>query len=90
MLRLTEAARAHLSQILDQTEAPSDMSIRFVPAEGNRLIVHLDYTRPGDTTFIHHGKVVLVLDAQAAHALTRRTVDLRQDLNAEPRFVLRP
>jgi hypothetical protein len=40
MLTLTEAARAHLVQVLDQTEAPNDMTIRFVPAEGNRLIVY--------------------------------------------------
>ena len=90
MLKLTKAARVHLAQILDQTEAPSGMRIRFVPAAENRLIVHLDYTRPGDMTFVHHGKVVLVLDPQAAHALTCRTVDLRQDRNAEPQFILRP
>jgi Fe-S cluster assembly iron-binding protein IscA len=87
MLKLTEAARTHLAQILDQTEAPSDMTIRFVPAEGNRLIVYLDYTRPEDTRFVHHGKVVLVLDPQAAHAMTQRTIDLQQGRNAEPRFV---
>jgi Fe-S cluster assembly iron-binding protein IscA len=89
MLTLTEAARTHLAQVLDQTEAPSNMTIRFVLAEDNRLIVSLDYTRPGDTTFVHNGKVVLVLDAQAARALTQSTVDLLQRLNAEPQFVLR-
>jgi hypothetical protein len=89
MLTLTEAARAHLVQVLDQTEAPSDMTIRFVPAEGNRLIVYLDYTRPGDTMFVHDGKVVLALDAQAAHALTQRTIDLRPRRHAAPQFVLR-
>lgn len=89
MLTLTEAARAHLVQVLDQTEAPSNMTVRFVPAEGNRLTVYLDHTRPGDTTFVHDGKVVLVLDAQAAYALTQSTVDLLQSPNEEPQFVLR-
>jgi hypothetical protein len=88
MLRLTEAARAHLAQILDQTEAPNEMTIRFVPTEGHRLVVYLDYARPGDTTFIHQGKVVLALDAQATHALTRHTVDLQRTRYSEPRFIL--
>lgn len=90
MLTLTEAVRAYLAQILDQTEAPSDMAIRFVPAEGNRLSVYLDYTRPGDRVFVHDGKVLLVLDAQAAHALAQHTVDVLPSHHAEPQFVLRP
>lgn len=89
MVTLTEAARAHLVQILDQIEAPSNMTIRFVPTDANQLIVYLDYIRSGDTTFVHDGKVVLVLDAQVAQALTQSVIDLQPRLNAEPRFVRR-
>ena len=61
-----------------------------MPAEGNRLIVSLDSTRPGDSVFVHDGKVMLVLDAQAAHALAQCTVDVLPNRHTEPQFVLRP
>ena len=61
-----------------------------MPAEGNRLIVSLDSTRPGDSVFVHDGRVMLVLDAQAAHALAQCTVDVLPNRHTEPQFVLRP
>ena len=81
MLTLTAAARARLEEILFQTEAPSNMTIRFVPTDDNRLIVSLDYIQPSDMRFVHGGKTLLVLDSQAA----RRVKPANGGLASPPR-----
>ncbi len=38
-----------------------------------------DKMRPGDETFDHNGKVVLVLDQQTSQLLGNKTIDLMTD-----------
>lgn len=87
MLTLTDAAGAHLTQVLMNANAAAETAVRFI-SEADRLVPKLDNQRPGDTTFDHDGKTVLVLDTDVADTLANRTLDVT-DTNAGPRLYLR-
>lgn len=84
MLTVTEAASAHLAEILTQAGFPDDTAIRLVH-EGGRIGMQPDNERPGDTTFEHNGRVVLVLDEQVAQLLADDQLDMEG-----ARLTLRP
>ena len=86
MLTVTEAAGVYLTQILDQANVASDTAVRFV-AEENKLTPYLDNARPGDATFDHDGRIVLMLDADISQALTNKTLDV-EDAATGPQLVL--
>jgi hypothetical protein len=86
MLTVTEAAGVYLTQILDQANAANDTAVRFV-AEENTLTPYLDNARPGDATFDHDGRTVLVLDEGISQALTNKTLDV-EDAATGPQLVL--
>jgi hypothetical protein len=86
MLTVTEAAKAHLAQLLTETDTSDATAIRFV-SEENRLVPTLDYASPGDTTFAHDGKIVLVLDTGVATVLANSTLDVR-DTDNGPQLAL--
>jgi len=86
MLAVTEAAGAHMAQLLAEAEAPEDVALRFVHAERG-LVVRLDNARPGDETFSHEGRTVLVLDEQVAQLLAENTLDVRDEGDG-PRLTL--
>ncbi len=44
-----------------------------------RVEIQPDKIRPGDETFDHNGKVVLVLDQQTSQLLGDKTIDLMTD-----------
>lgn len=75
MLTVTDSAGALLSDML--SEAPDEAAVRFVP-QGNGLAPKLDAERPGDATFTHDEKTVLVLDPQISELLADKTLDVQQ------------
>jgi Fe-S cluster assembly iron-binding protein IscA len=78
MLTITEAAGIYLTQILNDAEPPEDATIRIIPGQTGKLALQFDSTRPGDTTFDHNGKTVLILDEQVAQTLVNSTLDVQQ------------
>ena len=77
MLTVTEAAGAHLAQLLSEHNAADDVAIRFVLV-GQNLSPKLDNVRPDDATFDHEGRTVLVLDEQLSERLADRTLDTKE------------
>lgn len=76
MLTMTEAAGGYLNNLLENSDAPEQLAVRLmVDQEG--LTAVIDEERPGDTTYQHQGRKVLVLDSQAAEALSAKTLDLK-------------
>jgi len=71
---MTEAAGEYLTTVLDNTDASEEAAIRFV-LEGNTLMPKLDHAHPGDATFDHGGRMVLMLDTQVSQILTNSTLD---------------
>ena len=91
MLTLTNAAGAHLARKLARAEAAADVAIRFIPKEHGRKRrrwgLRLDTLHPGDETFVHDGKMVLVLDEAVSELLTEKTLDVKHSA-AGPRLTL--
>ncbi len=77
MLTLTEAAGAYLLQMLANDQAPEGVAVRVVSDE-DELSMQRGRPEPGETTFEHAGKTVLVLDEQMSTALTDKTLDVEQ------------
>ena len=75
MLTLTEAAGAHLVEILADKNCPDDTAVRVVCKE-SRVSLVLDNEKPGDSTLEHEGRTVLLLDHQAAEHLGDETVNV--------------
>lgn len=74
MLTVTEAASARLAEILSQEGLPEDTAVRLV-SEGQEVGMQPDRERPGDTTFEHDGRTVLLLDSQISELLVDDTLD---------------
>ena len=87
MLNMTDAAAGYLSEVLENANAAPDTAVRLV-VETNGLSSALDQPRPGDTTFDHEGRKVLVLDPQASEVLAERTLDV-QSTDDGPRLGIR-
>lgn len=75
MLTVTEAAGAHLAQLLAQHGLPDDVAVRLV-SEGQGIALQQDSERAGDTTFQHEDRTVLLLDADVSQLLDENTLDL--------------
>ncbi|MHC4082635.1 MAG: hypothetical protein ACYS15_19265 [Planctomycetota bacterium] len=75
MLTMTEAAGAHLIDLLGEADVPEDVAIRFV-VESEELTLRLDKERPGDESLTHEGKTVLLLDEQMSPMLSEKTLDI--------------
>lgn len=88
MLNVTESASAHLAQLLDEADAPNDAAVRIARSQEGWAIL-LDNRQPGDQTFEHDGKTVLLVDEMAADLLTDVTLDLDQQ-EADTRLTLNP
>lgn len=77
MLTLTDAAGGYLTKVLDEAQVPGDTAVRLVAApEG--LTAALDNEKPGDATFAHEGRTVLLLDQLASQVLDERTLDVQK------------
>jgi Fe-S cluster assembly iron-binding protein IscA len=75
MLTMTEAAGAHLVDLLGEAEVPEDVAIRFV-VEEEELTLRLDKECPGDEALSHEGKTVLLLDEEMSPMLSGKTLDI--------------
>jgi hypothetical protein len=75
MLTMTDAAAGYLSDVLEKANVSSDTAAHLV-VEADGLAPALDSARPGDTTFNHEGRKVLLLDALASEVLADRTLDV--------------
>lgn len=73
---MTEAAGGFLREVLEEASAPPDTAVRL-KVETNGLASALDQPRPGDTTFNHDGRKVLLLDPQASRFLAEKKLDLQ-------------
>ena len=76
MLNVTEAAGVYLTEILAEANVADDTAVRFVLQE-NKLAPYLDNTRPGDATFAHDGRTVLMLDENISQTLANSTLDVK-------------
>jgi len=89
MLTLTEAAGARLTEKLVKKNAGKDVALRFIrEGEPQRWTLQFDKHGPADVTFLHAGRIVLVLDEKSSHLLRNRMLDMR-DTEEGPRLRLR-
>jgi hypothetical protein len=75
MLAVTDAAGAYLAQLLSDHDLSEDVAVRFI-VEEQGLSLRQDNERPGDTTFEHEGRTVLLLDEQVSELLSADTLDI--------------
>jgi Fe-S cluster assembly iron-binding protein IscA len=78
MLSITDEAYAHLARLLDDVRATDGMAVRF-SLEEDDLWMQPGGPMPGDTTFAHAGRTLLVLSEQVATALSGKTLDVVTD-----------
>ena len=76
MLNVTYPAAEFLDQILAQNEAPVAVVGRLV-LKGDEISMAADKLRPGDQTFAHGTRIVLVLDEQMSQILAEQTLDTK-------------
>ncbi len=87
MFAMTETAGEYLTAVLDDANAAEETAIRLV-LDGNTLTPKLDNARPGDATFDHEGRMVLVLDAQVTQVLAESMLDVRATTEEGPKLFL--
>jgi len=75
-MTMTEAAGGFLREVLEGASVPPDTAVRL-KLETNGLASTLDTPRPGDTTFNHDGRKVLLLDPSASQALAEKKLDVQ-------------
>ena len=77
MVTVTDAAGAHLAQLLSHVDTEGDVVIRLVLDEPDIAPV-LDQAQVGDTAFSYKGKRILVLDALVMEAMADHTLDVQE------------
>ena len=78
MVSVTYTAGEHLAYTLSEHQLPDDVVLRIIWTKGG-VEMQPDKIRPGDETFDHNGKVVLVLDQQTSQLFGNKTIDLMTD-----------
>ncbi len=78
MVTLTYTAGEHMAYMLSEHEFRDDVVVRIRLTKGG-IEMQPDKMRPGDETFDHNEKVVLVLDQQTLQLLGNKTIDLMTD-----------
>ena len=78
MVTLTYTAGEHMAYMLSEYQFRDDVVVRIKLTKGG-VEMQPDKMRPGDETFDHNGKVVLVLDQQTLQLLGNKTIDLMTD-----------
>jgi Fe-S cluster assembly iron-binding protein IscA len=87
MVTVTDAAGAHMAQLLTQVGAQDDLVIRLVLDEHD-IVPTMDQARAGDTAFSYEGRTILVLDALVMQTMVDQTLDV-QDTEDGLKIVLR-
>jgi hypothetical protein len=82
MLVMTQPAGEFLCAALQRANAPAEAAIRF-EIEGDALVSKLDKPRPGDATFDHDGRKVLLLDERVSQLLDGSTLELQPTAEGE-------
>ena len=75
MLNVSYTAVERLGLMIAEANVPDDAVVRVV-VEGRGVNLGIDIVRPGDTTFDHGGKVVLVIDEQTGEFLADMYLDV--------------
>ncbi len=78
MVTITYTAAEHIAYMLSEQQVPDHIMLRIKLRKGG-VEIQPDKMRPGDETFDHNGKVVLVLDQQTSQLLGNKTIDLMTD-----------
>ncbi len=78
MVTLTYTAGERMAYMLSDNQVRDDFVVRMKPTKGG-VEMQPDKIRPGDESFDHNGKVVLVLDQQTLQLLGNKTIDLMTD-----------
>ena len=78
MLTVTYTAGEHIAYMLSEHEVRDDVVLRIELTKGG-IKMQPDKMRPGDETFDHNGKVVLVLDQQTSQLFGNKIIDLMTD-----------
>ena len=86
MFTVTTPALDRLSHRLAHKKAADDVALRFTRREGGWKL-DPDRARPGDVTFAHDGRNVLLLDEAVSQGMTDLTLDVRTT-DAGPRLRL--
>ena len=86
MLNASDAACAFISELLTASEAPDESAVRFELDE-DQLSMKLDEEKPGDVTFLHEGKTVLLVDAEMSEVLDGKTLDV-EDTEKGPQLTM--
>ena len=82
MFVMTESAGEYLCAVLDRANAPDEAAVRLA-VEGDALISRLDKPRPGDATYDHDGRMVLVMDERVSQLLADTTLELQPTSEGE-------
>ena len=81
-MTVTYTAADHMAYTLSEHQVEhqvrDDVVLRIKLTKGD-LEMQPDKIRPGDETFDHNGKLVLVLDQQTSQFLGNKTIDLMTD-----------
>lgn len=86
MLKVSTPAAVRMTHLLNPKGAAAVLRIIRRDARFRLRVSHL---RPGDQTFSHDGRVVLVLDKRMHKSLSRVHLDVRQT-DTGPRLKLTP
>ncbi len=78
MVTVTYTAAEHMAYMLSENQVRDDVVLRIKLTKGG-VEMQPDKIRPGDETFDHNGKVVLVLDQQTSQLLGNKTIHLMTD-----------
>ncbi len=78
MVTLTYTAGERMAYMLSEHQDRDDVVMRIKLTKGD-VEMQPDKIRPGDETFAHDGKVILVLDQQISQLLDNKTIDLMTD-----------
>ncbi len=87
MVTVTYSAAEHLAYTLSEHEVRDEVVLRIKFTKGG-VEIQQDKMRPGDETFDHNGKVVMVLAQKTSQLLGNKTIDLTTD-DGESRLILK-
>jgi hypothetical protein len=76
MFVITESAGEFLCAALERAQAPQEAALRL-ELDGGSLVSKLDEPRPGDTTFDHDGRKVLIMDERVCQLLEDSVLEVQ-------------
>lgn len=77
MFNITDAAGTKLATILEEQSCPEEMAIRLVQ-DNQGLALSIDTQKPGDQTYDHDGRTILLIDESTQELLGGTTLDVEE------------